>query len=651
MTTPPKRNADEADDELSAPSHSDTTPESHSNAARTDAERATPARILRALFVFAVVFAALVVLHVTLLNLPYYWDEAGYFIPAARDIYTDGSFVPHSTLSNAHPPLVMAYLALAWKLFGFSITVARVAMLAVSAFMLTGLFRLAERVQNTRVAVATVVCTAAYPVFFAQSSLAHLDMMVAALTLWALVFYFPPRDVETPLQAAATPLHDDATPLRSDTTPLQGVTTPLHDSATPLRDDTTQLYDHTTQLYDRTTQLRDDATPLYEHATPLYDDTTPLHGDTRALRDHTKALYGDTKTLHGVATPLRGDTKALRRRAACVALLALAALAKETALLVPLTLCAWEFVCLFARRREKFAGVVCVERARRTVWWTLSLLLACVPLALWFAYHRSVTGYTLGNPEYFRYNVESTLNLPRVLEALWGRLKHVTFHMNLWVLTLSGLAAMFLKPRRDGEEERDRIRGSVQLVFLVLVVAHVFALSVVGGAVLARYMLPVVPLVILIWVSTLWRRVRAWPLAVALVCGAFAYRCVVNPSYSYPWEENLAYKDFVLIHRDAARFLAANYPDARALTSWPATDELRNPYYGYTPRKLAVVPVESFTVEALDRAAERRDDFDVALVYSTHGGLELKDVNDILRARVVFFESREGQWVAVVVKE
>ena len=629
MTTPPNRNADDADDKLSAPSHSDTTHESHSNVTRADAVRTTLARRLRTPFVFVFVFAALVVLHVTLLNLPYYWDEAGYFIPAARDIYTDGSFVPHSTLSNAHPPLVMAYLALAWKLFGFSIEVARVAMLAVSAFALTGLFRLAERVQNTRVAIATVVCTAAYPVFFAQSSLAHLDMTAAALTLWALVFYFPPR-------AAETSLRDGKTPLRQDATPLQGGVTSLHNGVTTLQDGVTTLQDGVTPLQSGVTSLQSGVTSLQGSVTSLQGSVTSSQGGVRALRD-------------GV-TPLQGDVKAWQRRAACVALLALAALAKETALLVPLTLCAWEFVCLFARRRERFAGVVCVERVRRSVWWTLSLLLACVPLALWFAYHRSVTGYTLGNPEYFRYNVESTLNLPRILEALWGRLKHVTTHMNLWVLTLAGLAAMFLKPRRDGEIERDRIRGSVQLVFLVLVVAHVFALSVVGGAVLARYMLPVVPLVILIWVSTLWRRVPAWPLAVALVCGAFAYRCVVNPSYSFPWEENLAYRDFVLLHRDAARFLADKYPDARVLTSWPATDELRNPYYGYTPRALRVVPVENFTAEELERVAARKEDYDVILLYSTHGGIDFKYAWDVLGAKILFEEYRNDQWVAVFVK-
>ena len=103
-----------------------------------------------------------------------YWDEGGYFIPAARDIFADGAFIPHSTLSNAHPPLVMAYLALAWKLFGFHIEVARSAMLLVSALTLLAVFRLAERVANRRVAAASVLSTALYPVFFAQSSLAHL---------------------------------------------------------------------------------------------------------------------------------------------------------------------------------------------------------------------------------------------------------------------------------------------------------------------------------------------------------------------------------------------------------------------------------------------------------------------------------------------
>ncbi|MCA1620201.1 MAG: glycosyltransferase [Acidobacteria bacterium] len=520
-------------------------------------------RPLLFVLVFAAAFAGLHVTHASLLGLPYYWDEAGYFIPAARDIYADGSFIPHSTLSNAHPPLVMAWIALAWKVFGFEIEVARTAMLAVAGLALAGVFALGCRVANWRVAAAAVLLTAAYPVFFAQSTLAHLDMMVAALTTWGLFFYLPPKWA----------------------------------------------------------------------GRPGFYASEKFAREVEALTKKRAAEFGPLENVFA-------------RRTLAVTFFALAALAKETAVLVPVVLCGWELLtCRHMRLKGK--GLFCVEYGG-TVWRTLALLLACVPLALWFAYHRAETGYTLGNPEYFRYNVESTLNLARILDTAWRRLAHVTTHMNLWALTLAGVAAMFLKPRRDGDGERPRIDAQVQLLFLVLILAHVFALSVVGGAVLARYMLPVLPLVILIWVSTLWRRVPAWPLAVALVCAAFLYRAEVNPSYSFPWEENLAYRDFVLLHRDAARFLEEKYPEARVLTTWPATDELLNPYYGYTSRPLKIVPAANFLRPELERAAVRKADYDVALLYSTHGGLELEEAARILGGRVVFQERREGQWVAVV---
>ena len=35
---------------------------------------------------FALIFAVLLLLHAPLLSLPYFWDEAGYFVPAARDL-------------------------------------------------------------------------------------------------------------------------------------------------------------------------------------------------------------------------------------------------------------------------------------------------------------------------------------------------------------------------------------------------------------------------------------------------------------------------------------------------------------------------------------------------------------------------------------
>jgi len=60
------------------------------------ASRAHPA------LVFAVIFVAIFLLHVPLLQLPYFWDEAGYYVPAARDLLLTGSLIPHTSVSNAH---------------------------------------------------------------------------------------------------------------------------------------------------------------------------------------------------------------------------------------------------------------------------------------------------------------------------------------------------------------------------------------------------------------------------------------------------------------------------------------------------------------------------------------------------------------------
>src|SRR6202165_3307030 len=101
--------------------------------------------------VFAVIFVAIFLLHVPLLQLPYFWDEAGYYVPAARDLLLTRDLIPHSTVSNAHPPLVLAYVALCWKIAGFAPVVTRTAMLLAASFSLVGLFRLAPTGGNNEI--------------------------------------------------------------------------------------------------------------------------------------------------------------------------------------------------------------------------------------------------------------------------------------------------------------------------------------------------------------------------------------------------------------------------------------------------------------------------------------------------------------------
>ena len=225
----------------------------------------------------------------------------------------------------------------------------------------------------------------------------------------------------------------------------------------------------------------------------------------------------------------------------------------------------------------------------------------------------------------------------------------------------------------DRFSERARIVIPVQFAFLAIAGVYLVSLSVVGGAVLARYMLPVVPLVILVCVSTIWRRLRAWKAVIAVIALAFISALFINPPYGFSPEDNLAYLDYVRLHERAERFLEQRYSNARVLTAWPASDEFTRPYLGYVSKPMQVVKIEDFSAEEVLSAADARSRFDVALVFSTkyqpqhtifdrwhhwqewksryfgyHVDLTPEIAASVLGGRVVYVDLRRGQWVGII---
>lgn len=134
-------------------------------------------------------WGTVVLLHAPVLNLPYFWDEAGYYIPAARDFYQTGDVLPRSTARNPHPPLLSLYLAAAWHAFGESPLVTRLAMTLVAGAALYAVLLLALLVVPPAVGLWATALTALSPVFFAQSTLAHLDVAAALGSVLAIYFY------------------------------------------------------------------------------------------------------------------------------------------------------------------------------------------------------------------------------------------------------------------------------------------------------------------------------------------------------------------------------------------------------------------------------------------------------------------------------
>lgn len=443
--------------------------------------------------IFPVIFVALYASHFALLHVPYYWDEAGYYIPAAWDFFRTGSMIPTSTLTNAHPPLPSIYLALWWKFSGYSPDVTREAVLIVASLGLLAVWRLAMRLIGVAsVAFWTVLLTGLYPIWFAQSSLAQADIFAAACSLWGMVYALP----------------------------------------------------------------------------------------NRSRNCWAAALWFSA-----------------------------AALCKETSIVIPLTLAAIGVAEGFRQEAP----------ARGKLWREAAWLSACVvPLAGWYAYHYAKTGFLFGNPEYLRYNAESTFVPVRILAAFGHRVAHLTVHMNLFVPVGIAFAALLLTPRQDAEgHDRAILAPAVQMRIFLLLLTNAALFSVLGGALLTRYLLPMYPLVLLTAVTTFYRRVPYWHGIALLSAAGFLVGLFVNPPYGFAPEDNLAYVRVVRMHQAGIAQLAKLYPGATVLTAWPMTDELTKPELGYVKQPWDVCAIDDFSAAQIERAAQEPQAYTTALVFST----------------------------------
>jgi 4-amino-4-deoxy-L-arabinose transferase-like glycosyltransferase len=503
--------------------------------------------------IYPVIFAALYVSHFTLLTLPYYWDEAGYYIPAAWDFFRTGSLIPITTLTNAHPPLPSIYLALWWKASGFYPEVTREAVLMVAALGLLAVWRLAMRLVGVPlVAFWTVLLTGLYPVWFAQSSLAHADMFAAACTLWGLV------------------------------------------------------------------------------------NTLPVPNQKEGRNPWAAALW-----------------------------FAAAALCKETSIVIPLTLAAISLV----------EGWLVRPPARYRRWRDAAWLSSCVlPLAGWYGWHYAKTGFLFGNPEFLRYNAQANLEPLRILAAFAHRILHLTAHMNLFVPVLMTIAALLLAPRKDSEgRDRKWIDPQVLRVIFILLLINALFFSVLGGALLTRYLLPMYPLVLLVAVTTFYRRVPYWHGLALFSAAAFLAGLFINPPYGFAPEDNLAYAHVVRLHLSGIAQLNRRYPGSTVLSAWPMSDELTRPELGYLKQPYDVYRLEDFTAAQIARAAGEPEKYSAALVFSTkydpqsplftlgpaskamderyfglHSDLPPEGIAAELHGTLVWKREDQGMWVALI---
>ena len=487
---------------------------------------------------YPVFFATVYLSHLTLLRLPYFWDEAGYYIPAAWDFFRSGTLIPVSTLSNAHPPLPSILLAGWWHLSGFVPSGTRTFVCMVAAAGLLAVYRIGRGLLGAPGGAALALLTGLYPIWFAQSTLAHADIFAAAFTLWGLSFYLEGVNPASVSAISAGRISEDAT---------------------------------------RPADLLE-----------------------------------------------RGSA---RMKILAALFFSLAALSKETAIITPLALAAWEGALLLRDRREwkriardesretasEFPGHEFPARRGARIMWIAALLAPALPLAAWYAYHFHRTGYVFGNPDFLRYNATANFNPLRIGLSLYHRLLHLTMHMNLFVPVTCALAAL-LTPAIAG---RARLPRAVMEALGIVLLANWIAFSILGGALLTRYLLPMYPLVLLVCIAE-WRlHFRPWGWFAVFSAAAFLAGLWINPPYAFAPEDNLTYRDMVVLHQRAIALIAKQWPQATVLTAWPATAELERPELGYTKQPIRAFAIRNFTAEEITKAAADPGDYDTALLFST----------------------------------
>ena len=331
------------------------------------------------------------------------------------------------------------------------------------------------------------------------------------------------------------------------------------------------------------------------------------------------------------------------RMAASAAACVLLVLMKETGIVVPVMFCVW-----LARER----------RWRDAIWFAAP----AAALGIWLICLFRATGYWTGTPGFEQYNLYFPLHPVRLLVAFGRRFYSLFFASFQWIGTIAIISAW-----RAGifRQRAWKVAWSVAL-------AHVVVVTLLGGAVLTRYLLPVLPVVFAAAAIGLAQLPKGLQLAAgaALLMGLMLSN-FINPPYPFPYEDNLAFADFVRLQTGGAAFLNRWFADAKITTAWPLTRELSRPELGYVNRKIEVQTLRNFTPQTLTPVDWKNVEVfvgfsrtwdppfsyshfaPVRLFWQRFYGFTPNSTREALRARVPFpllahFESR-GQWLDVYV--
>ncbi len=258
-------------------------------------------------------------------------------------------------------------------------------------------------------------------------------------------------------------------------------------------------------------------------------------------------------------------------------------------------------------------------------------IMPAIALGGWLVFLHRGTGYWLGNPEFAHYNVAYSLHPVRIALSLVRRFYYLFIAEFRWIGSLAVLLAV---------RSCEAFRTSAWRVTIAVALANVALVSVLGGAELERYLLPVLPIfyIAVVVALTTARKAIAITATVCLIAGLIA-SIFWNPPYPFPYENNYAMIDFVRLQQTAAGFVERNFPGQTIATAWPYTASLRDPDYGYVRHPLKTVETRDFHYASVRDISPNT--FAVLIVYTRTWA---PDTGVIAIPAVQRFLSRFYQW-------
>jgi len=241
---------------------------------------------------------------------------------------------------------------------------------------------------------------------------------------------------------------------------------------------------------------------------------------------------------------------------------------KESALAIVFAIAAY----VLLTERSATGGVA----FRRCLRYAAPLLM----MAAYYTWQKAVEGtfFTVFPPGIarFQYSVAAALRqLPFVTRSLFTM-------QGRWVFSVLIVGVLIARGARHARKE--------WALFLLIFICSGYTFCVLYF--LPRYVLPCAPYFFILAAWALTTVVRGNRLRVlasaALLAGSIAGS--LWPRLQGNGEWNMSYLDVVVRDKEVCDYIATHFPDRTVLTTWPYTEYLKHPEFGYTSEAVTVVP-------------------------------------------------------------